>query len=263
MNVDYQCCYAELVQRGGSSTEAVLSAWRQKPGYGEVVSFVENFDHRALFQLSSEDVLGALRATEHALGNVEAAEQLPEIENFTCPFALQHLFHRLIERTGELPTWQRFWKWLNRQARGKWIDQIEPLARHLRGIHGSSRVDKAIRWRLGKFYYSAVREVDLLVSLREAGVGIKYHILADVLLRCDFWYEDTVVCTYFPNGRYRHGEEGRKAPAVDFLGAANPPFHILHFEVKRQGFGRAWLVSTQSKEALLRALRAPRGGARK
>ena len=109
---------------------------------------------------------------------------------------------------------------------------------------------RAIRWRVGKFYYSALREVDLLLAVRELGVDLKYHLLADVLLRADFWSGDMVVCTYFPNTYYRYGRAGRKPPAATFLGSANPPFNIVDFPVERQGFGKLWVISDKSKRDL-------------
>lgn len=253
--VDFEDCCKELVQRSGGPGQIALERWRSRPGYGEVVRFVESFTHEALFTISHQDVLAVLGRTEHALGNVRATEQIAAIENFTCPFALHHLFHRLVERTGELPTWQRFDSWMNKQARSRWLDEIEPTAAELRLKYGTTRVTNAIRWRLGKFYYSALREIDLLASLRDRGVELRYHLLADVLLRADFWIGDVVVCTYFPNARYRDSQAGRKPPAAAFLGCATPPFTIIDFPIERQGFGKVWLATHASKDALAATLR--------
>lgn len=246
-------CYSELVERGGHRALSAVATWEQRPGFSEVVSFVKGFDHNALYSLTTDHVRQVIGTTDHALGDVRKEEQIASVENFTCPFALHHLFHRLIERTGELPTWQRFWRWMERQARDKWLD----IALQEGTAHGIAMrpLERAIQWRVGKFYYSALREVDLLLSVREMGHDLKYHLLADVLLRADFWCEDTIVCTFFPNSVYREGQRGRKPPASVFLGAAEPPFRILDFPVERQGYGRLWLVSDKSKRSLSEALR--------
>ncbi len=114
---------------------------------------------------------------------------------------------------------------------------------------------RAFRWRLGKFYYSAMRELDLIVRLQsEFDLPIRYHLLADVLLRTDFWLDDNVICIYFSNPRYREGQLGRKPPAERFLGMATPRFKIHHVEVERQGFGKFWTTSDSSLEQLAKIL---------
>ncbi len=79
------------------------------------------------------------------------------------------------------------------------------------------------------------------------GLDVRYHIIADVLFRADFWIGNLIVSLYFPNSNYRHGKnEGRKPPAEKFFTGANPPFKVVHFPVERQGFGKVWLASTDS-----------------
>lgn len=254
-SVSFEDCFSELVERGGPAARNAYDAWRRRPGYEHVVEFVERFRHEKLFEITTQDVIETIRETEHALGDVPKEAQIREIEDFTCPFALQHIFHRFIEGTGDIPTWQRFWRWMERQARPHWLDKIEPLRENLLSQYDQKRIDDAIRWRLGKFYYSAIREVDLLITLREKGVDLKYHILADVLLRVDFWTGSTLVCTYFPNKRYREGQGGRKPPAEQFFAGSRAPFNVVDFEIDRQGFGRTWLVSDAAKDRLAQLLR--------
>ena len=210
MNVTFADCRRELVLAGGTGAKSAYEEWRTRPGYGAVVDFVENFTHEELFRITPDDVRRVCQETEHALGNVPKEHQIQKIQDFTCPFALQHLFHRSIERLGDLPTWQRFWRWMNHQARPRWLDAIEPLRRELRAEgFSAARIDDAIRWRVGIFYYSALREVDMLVSLHGRGVKVTYHLLADVLLRVDWWIGQTLVCVYVPNPAYRAGPGGR------------------------------------------------------
>jgi len=247
MTVSFEKCYHELVVRGGPLAQHAYDQWRQRVGYEKVVDFVEAFEHRQLFQLTVADIRNVICETEHALGNVPKEDQIPEIEDFTCPFALQHIFHRYVENAQRIPTWQQFWRWMNKQAYPYWLAEIQPLKEQLSQRYPPDRIERAIRWRLGKFYYSALREVDLLVWLRSNSIDVQYHLLADVLLRVDFWVGDILVCIYFSNTRYRAGTSGRKPPAMSFFREAKPPFQILDFEVERQGFGKIWLVSDESK----------------
>jgi len=254
MRVTFQECYSELVEHGGPQARRAYQQWEARPGYESVVAFVKNFSQEKIFGLRPQDVRNVVLTTEHALGDVPSRHQIPEIEDFTCPFALHHLFHRFIERTGELPTWQRFWRWISHQARPYWLDQIQPLASQLEEKYSQQRIDDAIRWRLGKFYYSALRETDLLVAMHAAGIPLQYHVLADVLLRVDYWIGSTLICLYFPNQRYRENHSGRKPPAENFFRDSHYPFKILNFEIERQGFGRSWLVSDRAKDRLVRML---------
>lgn len=257
MQVTFADCYRELVLGGGTGAKNAYEQWKTRPGYSAVVEFVESFTHERLFGIAPDQVRRVCDETEHALGEVQKERQIREINDFTCPFALQHLFHRFIERTGEIPTWQRFWRWMTHQARPHWLDEIKPLRNQLMARNYSEqRISEAIRWRLGNFYYSALREVDLLVALQARGVKVKYHLLADVLLRVDCWTGRTLVRTYVPNIEYRAAAEGRKIPAVQFFSPNDTPFNIVDFPVEREGFGRVWLVSERSIAKLAERLSA-------
>jgi hypothetical protein len=106
----------------------------------------------------------ARRHSDHALGDLKKAEaEDSRIENFDTPFALHHLFHRFLEENSIVPTWQEWWAWLTTGA-GKrfyvhhvqrefgWGKLEENERKHLRD---------ALQWRLGKFYYSVFRELEL------------------------------------------------------------------------------------------------------
>src|SRR4051812_27391999 len=97
MTVTFQDCQRDLLNRGGQPTIQVFDEWRNRPGYEEVVTFVMNFSHDYLFWVDHAEVVAVMSRSEHALGDVRKEEQLPEVENFTCPFAFQHLFHKYLE----------------------------------------------------------------------------------------------------------------------------------------------------------------------
>lgn len=237
--------------------------WRRKPGFGEVVEFVESFEHRYLFEITLNEIEAVKQRSEHALDDVRKEEQLPEVEDFTCPFAFQHLFHRYVEEERALPAWQEFAAWMNGPAARFYAKPLlDRTGWHTADSKRRRQLKRAYRWRLGKAYYSAFREVELLTRLRdEHGLPVRYHLLADVLLRVDFWLDDALVCAYFPNPKYRSGDGGRKPPAARFFTAAEPPFEILDVEVSRQGYGNFWAVDGKSVRQAAQALGRARAGA--
>ncbi len=248
MIISFDDCRRELLERGGKPAQGAYKDWLNRPGYEAVHSFVHGFRHDYLFTITYEEVRRARAESVHALGNVKKEEQLREVEDWTTPYAFQHLFHKFLEEERRVPTWQAFSGWLNEPAAAFFIT---PLLGHVGwGTATEQRKEalkRAFRWRLGKFYYSAMRELDLMVRLQsEFGVPVRYHLLADVLLRTDFWLGDNIICIYFANPQYREGSAGRKPPAERFLGAAKPPFKIHHVKIQRQGFGSFWVASDDS-----------------
>ncbi|WP_147300899.1 hypothetical protein [Aestuariispira insulae] len=219
------------------------------------MTFVTGFRHEYLFAITPHDIQKVINDSEHALGDVKSKEQLAEIENYTCPFALQHIFHDYLEKNQKIPTWQDFWLWMTEDARSLWLTPLAPTLHKLFRQYGCwDRIKRAVRWRLGKFYYSAIREVDLIAHLHSNDVPVKYHLLADVLFRTDFWLDDVIISLYFKNRKYRDGQTGRKPKTFDLFEDAEPPFELREYGVDRQGFGEFWLVKDESKRELVAEL---------
>lgn len=252
MQVPFEECKRELLDKANSQGKAAYNEWRQRPKGQEVVQFVEHFTHRQLFRLTSEYLREVMKASNHPLGNIQNEESLGFIEDFTCPFALQHIFHGYIEEKAAVPTWQEFEDYINTEARDKWLSLVRdslgdsPAVKSMAEKFGRAQaweaIKRAIQWRLGKFYLSSMRELDLLTRLRELGVPLKYHVLADVLLRVDFWTDTALVCVYFENPKYRD----RKRPTERFFTG----FDIIHAKIKRQGFGNFWLAMDEAVREL-------------
>lgn len=98
----------ELIDRGGPVAELEYRKWHERklwPGYEEVIPFVENFSHKALFRVT-EDMLNDVKSRSgHALGDLQKEVVEKEgIEDFHAPFANQFLFHKYLEDKGEVPT---------------------------------------------------------------------------------------------------------------------------------------------------------------
>ena len=129
------------------------------------------------------------------------------------------------------------------QERFSWRDLPDADRSHLRD---------AVQWRLGKFYYSAFRELELFTKLRTRfELPVKYHILADVLLRADLWLDKTVVSLFFGNPQYREGTAGRKNRPQYFL---EPGFRFVEATLPRQGFGQFWKVPDENLAELAQQL---------
>jgi len=249
------CCH-DLSSRSPAARKT-LAAWQARPGYGKVVNFVKNFTHEYLFSITPDDVRDVMEASSHPLGDVKTAEQLRYIENFTTPFAFQHLFHWYLEQNKSIPTWKQFRDWMvTGPGSAHWYIPLRRLLERRYPNADRNTWSRAARWRLGKLYLSNMRELDLLARLRHAGIPIRYHVLADVLFRVDFWADNVLVCTYFPNKKYRAGAQGRKPLAEKFFSSAVPPFVIAHVPITRQGFGEFWLATDESLEQLVETIRA-------
>jgi hypothetical protein len=104
MEVSFAQTCAELLGPGSQGAARALASWRARPGYADVVRFVEGFTHRALFDVGPAQVRETISKSSHALGDVQSTEQLRHVEDFTTPFAFQHLFHWYIESKNSLPT---------------------------------------------------------------------------------------------------------------------------------------------------------------
>jgi hypothetical protein len=255
VKVSFQDCCRDLL-RDGSGAASALQAWQLDPKFQQVVPFVTGFVHDYLFQIDPAAVESVIARSGHALGNVQSTEQLKVIEDFSTPFALHHLFHWCVENHRALPTWEEFADWMTQGEAGPlWHQQLVGRLGPPSGDEQRRKWSRAAKWRLGKFYLSAIREIDVLARLRHAGLELKYHLLADVLFRADFWSGNSLVCLYFPNTTYRAGsDKGRKPPAERFFEGAHPPFDIIHFPVHRQGFGKVWRADNSSIDALLQLI---------
>lgn len=258
--VSFADCYRELVEAGGPHAQKLYAEWRHrmqdKPGYDQVVSFVEGFTHRFLFQITEANLDDVRSRSAHALGNLRREEaEDRRIEDFDTPFALQHLFHGFLEQNRAVPTWQEWWSWLTEGA-GKPL-YVREVQRHFdwATLNDSDlgHLRQALQWRMGKFYYSAFRELELFTLLRtKHGLPVKYHVLADVLLRADLWTHKVIVSVFFENTRYRKGAVGRKHRPSEIFGA---DFRYLDVTIRRQGFGSFWRPHLDDVAELAQKLR--------
>ena len=80
-----------------------------------------------------------------------------------------------------------------------------------RAGHSPEAAEEARWWRLGNAYYSMLRELYVLAVLRQAGLPVEYHVIADALFRVDFWVGDVVISLFVTNPEFRDATgAGRK-----------------------------------------------------
>ncbi len=234
--VTFHTCVRELVEPGGPRVADVVAEWESRPTHAKVRAFAKGMVHRALYQVTPADIEAALARGEHALGDVESEEQEKEVEDFNTPFSWNDVFHGCLEERGGVPSWNEFRTWIT-QEHPQYV--WEPLK--ARFDVTKPEYKRAIRWRIGKCYYSLIREIWLLSRLRcDYGIFLNYHVFADVRLRIDFWTGKHLFCLYFPNSRYRDGREGRKLDPRELYRGTD--FLVTELEATRQGYGRAWLA---------------------
>ncbi|WP_143740071.1 hypothetical protein [Micrococcus luteus] len=101
-------------------------------------------------------------------------------------------------------------------------------------------------------YYSFLRELYVLVQLRDRGVDLKVHPLADALFRVDAWKAGAVVQLFVKNEKYRQGDHGRKPKPAELLGSQ---FRYSEIVMDRQHvFGQLHVPSQASLDAAAEAL---------
>lgn len=258
MTVSFSDCCDELLFKGNTQCQNSYNYWTRRPEIrAEVVPFVEGFTHSFLFRATRADYEAVVSTSGHALGNVQTSEQIREVEDFFTPFAFQHLFHDYIETYQQLPTWEQFAQFMKGPAKPRYIQQVfNHFGFDAMNADDKYKLGRAIHWRLGKFYYSAMREIELMIRLREEhGIHLKYHLLADVLLRVDYWVDNVLLCVWFGNPMYRsQSAGGRKIKAATFFDAQD--FTIMDIEVERQGHGNFWRVSDKSVANIAQTVQA-------
>jgi hypothetical protein len=240
----YQDVAAHFIERSHSA-RSFLEAWRQQPDKAAVVPFVEAAVTRTVYALAPADVEDACRRTEHALGDIrkETAGAVDAIVDWHPAFAFQHVLHYVLEATGGIPTYQDVRAFCRNDSQARAM-LAEPAVERVRLAEnlGATRQDArdAMRWRVGNAYLSFLRELYVLTLLREEGLNARYHVLADVLLRVDFWADDLCFSLFVRSPRFMTAAGGRKIPAPSVL--ADGPFRFAQLELPiRHEYGRVHL----------------------
>jgi hypothetical protein len=250
-----------------AQAQALLRRWQDDPARPQVSHIVLQHTARALYGLEPSSIEAACAASEHPLGDIRkhTAMAVEPVVNWRPDFAFTHVMHLALETLGSVPTFQDLTAFCNndpigRAALGDPARQIREDA--ARQGHPPEHVRQAVRWRIGVAYYSFMREVYTIAVLRDAGLDVRAHPLADALFRVDAWAGRTILNLYIRNARFRDGTRGRKPRTADILSGAQPPFEYAELRLTTQHtFGCVHLPGADQITAVARRIKEAAGTA--
>lgn len=248
---------AEVIRTFGVTSRAQDTLERWSRNRREVADYVLAHRTTVPYSMRTADVEWAMKRTEHALGGIKKREieRVLEVRDWNPRFAMVHVLHYALESAGRPFTYQEFREFCENDltARRMLTDPSLALLRSLGPPQNQHVVKKAIRWRVGLAYYSFLRELYVICQLRERGIDLKVHPLADTLFRVDAWNEGVVVQLYISNASFRSGSRGRKPKPATLLGNR---FRYVEIEMDRQHvFGGLHVPSIRSLDAAAKTLR--------
>jgi len=247
---DYWWAKEEAAKAG--NLDKILEDWRRrrknvsKHEWNPVLRAFQSSRQTLLYQLDVDDVWRVAKSTEHALGEVKAAEaRRPEnlfAANLSPTYAVVMLLHDLMEALGRVPSWSDVERYL--------FDHQEVCLRYFLDAGGIPPLDcissmwahpkmRAVRWRMANFYYSFLKEIHIIVSLRRIyGLDARYHPLLDTEWKADFVCGPVRGELFYTNDTYKAATSGRKTPCQ----IRNPGLPVVTMLVDEpDGFGRCWL----------------------
>lgn len=244
--------FQQFVAARGKTGQEQYDRWiKRRALSGRLLSRYQSFSHEKLYQLRYDDVMRAYHRTTHSLGNLKfTCSKHRYIDDYSPPFAFMFLIHTLLEKLGRVPVWEEVVEHLT-------INDTELCWDHfcsqyklngdggLEGLRARHKAEAdAFQWRIGVIYYSWLREVHFLVSVREKlGYDLRYHFLLDAEWKTDFICEDVLVELYMRNRKYKECTSG--AGRKQKCEKVNPGAKIVIIEIKetQQGIrGKPWLT---------------------
>jgi hypothetical protein len=230
------------------------NGWRSGDRPDEVVRVASAIRMQTVYTLTAADVEAVAAASDHALDDIKKASivGIDAATNWSPDFAFTHAFGYLVERERRLPTWQAFERfvWEDREGLAMLGGPAARKRSELERVYGLRRARDAIRWRFGLAYYGFMRETHAVAVLRDAGVDVRVHPVADAIFKADGWTNDTVLGMRVPNQRFAEGDVGRKDTPQNLLSDTQPPFRFVTIELKPTNvFGKVWLADRESIRA--------------
>ncbi|NTF17288.1 hypothetical protein G6L37_02430 [Agrobacterium rubi] len=266
---DYDWAWKEAAKAG--NRDHVFNDWRSRR---ESISLAEwppvydsfrNSRQSVLYRLAVEDVVAAASRTGHSLGRISFSETLVDENRFAADispcYPVIMILHDLMEALGRVPLWRDFEEHL--------VSRQDVCLRYFieaGGIPPVTRVDgmwdhprmRAVRWRLGLFYYSFLRDVHTIVTLRRThGLDVRYHPLLDAEWKADAICGDVRIELYVVNSTYKDAD---KAGRKKLCSRLNPGLPVVEGKMAvKKDRGSCWLYSPESI-SLLAAEIASKGG---
>lgn len=216
------------------------------------------FEHRTLYGLTPALVEKAAKDTDHALGESRPNDGRVELKDFSPPYPFVYLFHFLLERFGRVFLWQDFVAFVKADpglillpfAKQYGLAEAEVF-----GDWEATASMRALQFRLGCAYYSFLREIYVMATLREVhGMDVRYHVLLDVEFKIDMLVEGVPLALYIGSKLYKDGNGGGRKVRIE---DRNPARRTLDLTIiERPVFGKAYLVGTARIAALAAEIRA-------
>lgn len=237
-----------------------LDRWqRERP---EVAEHVLRHVTRVPYRTDMADLRGVMQHTEHALGEVKKVdvENIAQVGDWNPRFAMMHVLHYALESIGEPFTYQAFRSFCRDDAHARWMlwEPAQAIIKEVSAITTEQTARDAMRWRIGLSYYSFLRELVVVEGLRERGLNLEVHPLADALFKVDAWIESTVLVLYIGNAAYRDGKAGRKPLTEQLLG---PSFHCVPIKMPTQSkFGQLHVPTDVAFDVAASKIRESLGG---
>ncbi|MFE7295095.1 hypothetical protein [Streptomyces sp. NPDC057579] len=177
-----------------------------------------------------------------------AAYKQVKIRDWFPDFAMVHLFHFLLEEKGTLFSYEEFRQFCTVDEAGNsfWQQAQNKIGELVKreGQDGDATRD-AMAWRVGNGYYSFLRELYLVATLRESGLDARIHPLADALFRVDAWSGRATIEMFVANPHFKEGSGGRKKTPAYYL-EDQQSFQFVRMQMKPQhGFGVLHLPTTE------------------
>ena len=198
-------------------------------------------------EMTLDDVKAAARQTEHSLGTTRKDNYLPGEADLSPEFPFLYMGHLLIERLRRVIVWKDLVRHIS--------DTPSLLAEHYCRAyphitladfdHNWDRNPKlrGLRFRLGCFHYSLLRELHLMAALRSLGYDVRYNIVLDLEYKCDLVANGVPVAVLVKNDTMNNGVGGRKKPLREMFPDVAVVQTLLD-PVKR--FGKPWLLNKSS-----------------
>ena len=228
----------EVIDTFGSAGAArrELAKWERRQHCEHVVKAVKAHASSAVYSVRAVDIENLV--TEHAIGETRPEEgyRVKKIKNWRPDFAMSHLFHFCLEQVGGVFSYNSFREFcktdpsglqFNHQAQGKVRKMIEE-----EGWKEKDATD-SMKWRIGLAYYSFLREMYVIARLRESGLDMRAHPLADVLFLSDAWCGDTVLELFIDNPEFKGTSGGRKTTVEELL-RDQPKFRVVRLVMQPQ-----------------------------
>lgn len=249
---DYWWAKNEASKAG--NLDETLQSWRRRrkriapAEWNPVLRMFQQSRQTALYRIQPGDVYQIAKGPEedHALGLVKASEARKFENKFAAnvspAYAVVLLLHDLLEEMGRVPKWSDFERFLydHQELCLRYFleaGQIPPIP-SLAELWSHPKM-RAVRWRIGNFFYSFLKEIHIISSLRHThGLDVRYHPLLDAEWKADFVCGDVRGELFYSNATYKAATSGRKSPCQRL----NPGLPVIPMLVDiPDGFGNCWL----------------------